>query len=93
MSAEEMKRLGDDIKSNTALAEEFKGISDVDAFVAKAGEKGYRITAADVKAAQASAELNDDELDAAAGGVVIDSGFGMGGGSIGIPNNNIALTK
>jgi predicted ribosomally synthesized peptide with nif11-like leader len=74
MSLEEAKRFEADIKSNADLAGEFKGISDLDAMVAKANEKGYDFSAADArKAAPANAELSDDELDGAAGGLSVNT--------------------
>lgn len=68
MSVEEVKRLNADVKSNAALAEQFKGISDMNALVAKANEKGYSISVDDVKAATGRTELSDDALDSASGG-------------------------
>lgn len=77
MSVEEVKRLDSDIRSNAALAEEFKGVSDVDALVATAKEKGYDISASDLKVASTKAELSDDDLDAAAGGGGVNLVGGM----------------
>jgi len=72
MSNAEIERFIGDLKGNSALLDEVKaGIAGLSSVVDKAKAKGYDITMDDAKtyiAAQAGQELNDEQLDAVAGG-------------------------
>ncbi|MBT3399484.1 MAG: Nif11-like leader peptide family natural product precursor [Rhodospirillaceae bacterium] len=72
MSNAEVERFVADLKSNDGLRSELSGhASGVGSVVAFAKDKGYDIEADEAAAyihGQAGRELNDDELDAVAGG-------------------------
>ena len=72
MSNAEVERFVADLKSNDGLRSELSGhASGVGSVVAFAKDKGYDIDADEASAyihGQAGRELNDDELDAVAGG-------------------------
>ena len=68
MSKEQLKAFLEKVKGDTTLQEKLKAASDADALVAIAKEAGFSISTDDLK--NATAEIEDAELEAAAGGLL-----------------------
>ena len=69
MSEEQLKAFLEKVKADTSLQEKLKAASDADALVAIAKEAGFSISTDDLK--NATAEIEDAELEAAAGGLLL----------------------
>ena len=69
MSEEQLKAFLEKVKSDTSLQEELKAAADADAVLAIAKEAGFSIATDDLK--NATAEIEDAELEAAAGGLLL----------------------
>ena len=69
MSEEQLKAFLEKVKGDTSLQEKLKAASTPEAAIEIAKEAGFAITAEDIQSMQsATAELSDEELEAAAGG-------------------------
>ena len=82
-----MKKFLEEAGKDTELMEKMKQAETVEAAIALAAEKGFILTAEDLKPDQPTGELNEDELDAVAGGkacVCVAGGGGEKEGSGGI---------
>ena len=79
MSKEQLKAFLEKVKGDTSLQEKLKAASDADGVVAIAKEAGFSISADDLK--NATAEIEDAELEAAAGGF-LSCGWCFGLGSL-----------
>jgi len=66
MSEEQLKAFLEKVKADTSLQDRLKAAADSDAVLAIAKEAGFSISADDLK--KATAEIEDAELEAAAGG-------------------------
>ena len=73
MSEEQLKAFLEKVKVDTSLQEKLKAVTDTDALVEIAKESGFSISADDLKKAQS--EVSDEELERAAGGGLLDTGF------------------
>ena len=73
MSEEQLKAFLEKVKGDTSLQEKLKAAADNDALVEIAKESGFSISADDLKKAQS--EVSDEELERAAGGGLLDTGF------------------
>ena len=73
MSQEQLKAFIEQVKADTSLQEKLKAAADSDAVLAIAKDAGFVISAADWNKAQS--EVSDEELERAAGGGVLDTGF------------------
>ena len=71
MSEEQLKAFLEAVKADAGLQEKLKGAADVDAVVAIAKAAGFIISAEELKSAQA--ELSDEEVEGAFGGIYLDS--------------------
>ena len=69
MSEEQLKAFLEKVKADTSLQEELKGAADANTVAAIAKEAGFSISADDLKNAQSTIELSDEELEGVAGGV------------------------
>ena len=67
MSEEQLKAFLEAVKADVGLQEKLKAATDADSVVAIAKAAGFVISADDLKKAQA--EVSDEELEGAAGGV------------------------
>ena len=67
MSEDQLKAFLEKIKGDPSLQEKLEAAADSDAVLAIAKEAGFSISADDLKKAQA--EVSDEELEGAAGGV------------------------
>ena len=77
MSEEQLKAFLEKVKADTSLQEKLNGAADADAVVEIAKEAGFSITAEDIQSMQsAPAELSDEELEGAAGGIYTSPFFG-----------------
>ena len=73
MSDEQLKAFLEEVKADTSLQEKLKAAASPEAAIEIAKDVGFSITTEDIQSMQSeSVELSDDELDAAAGGVVGD---------------------
>ena len=70
MSEEQLKAFLEKVKADTSLQEKLKGAADATTVAAIAKEAGFSISAEDLTKAQS--EVSDDELEAAAGGCIIE---------------------
>ena len=72
MSEEQLAALLAKLKDDAGLQEKLKGAADLDAAVAMAKEAGFDVSKADWLGYQAkqTLELNDEELEGVAGGVL-----------------------
>ncbi len=66
MSEEQLKAFLDAVKADAGLQEKLKAAADADAFVAIAKAAGFKISAEELKMAQA--EISEEELEGVAGG-------------------------
>ena len=72
MSEEQFKAFLEKVKADTSLQERLNGAADADAVVEIAKAAGFAITAEDIQSMQsATAELSDEELEGAAGGILM----------------------
>ena len=71
MSEEQLKAFLEKVKTDTSLEEKLKAAPDSDAVLAIAKEVGFMITADDWNKAQS--EIEDAELESAAGGCQVNS--------------------
>ena len=69
MSEEQLKAFLEKVKSDTSLQEKLKAAADANTVAAIAKEAGFSISADDLKNAQSTIELSDEELEGVAGGV------------------------
>ena len=70
MSEEQLNAFLEKVKGDTTLQEKLNGAADADAVVEIAKEAGFAITAEDIQSMQSpTAELSDEELEEAAGGL------------------------
>ena len=70
MSEEQLNAFLEKVKANTELQEKLKAAASPEAAIEIAKEAGFAITAEDIQSMQsATAELSDEELEGAAGGV------------------------
>ena len=69
MSEEQLKAFWEAIQADTALQQKLQGVTDPDAIVAIAKEAGFSISADELKKALESAEVSEEELESAAGGM------------------------
>ena len=67
MSEEQLKAFLEKVKDDTSLQEKLEAARDADAVVAIAKAAGFVISADDLK--QAQAEVSDEELEVASGGM------------------------
>ena len=67
MSEEQMKAFLETVKADTSLQEKLKSATNADAVVEIAKAAGFVISAEELQKAQA--ELSDEELEGAAGGI------------------------
>ena len=73
MSEEQLNAFLEKVKADTSLQEKLKAAASPEAAIEIAKDVGFSITTEDIQSMQSeSVELSDDELDAAAGGVVGD---------------------
>ena len=70
MSEDQLKAFLEKVKGDTSLQEKLKTAADANAVAAIAKEAGFSISAEDLTKAQS--EVSDDELEAAAGGCIIE---------------------
>ena len=70
MSEEQLKAFIEKVKADTILQEQLKAATDSDAILAIAKEAGFSISAEELTKSQS--EVSDEELEAAAGGCVIE---------------------
>ena len=69
MSEEQLNAFLEKVKGDTSLQEKLKTAASPEAAIEIAKEAGFAITAEDIQSTQsATAELSDEELEAAAGG-------------------------
>ena len=69
MSEEQLKTFLEKVKGDTSLQEKLKAAASPEAVMEIAKEAGFSITAEDIQSTQsATAELTEEELEAAAGG-------------------------
>jgi predicted ribosomally synthesized peptide with nif11-like leader len=70
MSSSELNRLLEDVRKNPHLVDELRALlSDPDAALRWAGDKGYQLTREEVaELCDSDRELSDDDLEQAAGG-------------------------
>ncbi|MEO6195433.1 MAG: Nif11-like leader peptide family RiPP precursor [Thermoanaerobaculia bacterium] len=70
MSSSELNRLLEDVRKNPHFVDELRSLlSDPDAALRWAGNKGYQLTREDVaELCDSDRELSDDDLEKAAGG-------------------------
>jgi predicted ribosomally synthesized peptide with nif11-like leader len=70
MSSSELKRLMEDVRKDPRMVDELRSLlSDPDASLRWAGDKGYHLTRGDVaELCDSDRELSDDDLEQAAGG-------------------------
>ena len=69
MSEEQLKAFLEKVKADTSLQDKLKAAASPEAVMEIAKEAGFSITAEDIQSTQsATAELTDEELEAAAGG-------------------------
>ena len=73
MSEEQLKAFLEKVKGDTALQDKLKEATNADAVVEIAKESVFSISADDLKKAQS--EVSDEELERAAGGGLLDTGF------------------
>ena len=72
MSEEQLKAFLEKVKADTSLQEKLNGAADSDAVVEIAKEAGFAITVEDIQSMQSqSGELSDEELEGAAGGILL----------------------
>ena len=69
MSEEQLKAFLEKVKADTSLQEKLKAAADANTVAAIAKEAGFSISADDLKNAQSTIELSDEELEGVAGGV------------------------
>ena len=69
MSEEQLKAFLEKVKADTSLQEKLKAAADSEAVLVIAKEAGFSISADDLK--KATAEIEDAELEAAAGGLLL----------------------
>ena len=70
MSQEQLKAFLEKVKADTTFKEKLNRAADADAVVEIAKEAGFSITSEDIQPMQsATAELSDEELGNAAGGI------------------------
>ena len=68
---ENMKKFLEEAEKDAAFAEKVNAVESLDALAALAKEKGYELTAEDLKFDLPTGELDDAELDDVAGGVAM----------------------
>ena len=73
MSEEQLKAFLEKVKLDTSLQDKLKAAADSDAVLAIAKEAGFSISVDDLKNAQP--EVSDKELEAAAGGGLLNTNF------------------
>ena len=80
--SETMRKFMEEVEKDAALAEALGKAETPEAVIALAAEKGFALTAEELKADESGCELEDDELDDVAGGLFwgADDSTGFGGG-------------
>ena len=76
---ENMKKFLEEASKDKEYLEKVNKAETPEAVIALAAEKGFTLTAEDLKPDQPTGELNDDELDAVAGGKACGCFIGGGG--------------
>ena len=71
MSEEQLKAFIVKAKDDTSIQEKLKAAADANTVAAIAKEAGFSISADDLKNAQSTIELSDEELEGVAGGVCV----------------------
>ena len=72
MSEEQLKAFLEKVKGDASLQEKLKAAASPEAAIEIAKDAGFAITAEDIQSMQsATAELSDEELEGAAGGILM----------------------
>ena len=95
MSEKQLKAFLEMVKADAKLQENLKAAADLDAVAAIATEVGFSISADDLKKAQA--EISEDELENAAGGIntwlVMGYWTNTGMAGLGVLGRDLATVK
>ena len=78
---EKMAAFLKEAEKDEALVKALETADSPEAVIALAAEKGLELSAEDLTADKAAAELDDEELDEVAGGRMLDGRTGIGGGT------------